>query len=73
MAGTLSTAVIGYLAMKYNAQINPAVYGKILCVVQFIAFAGSVPFYWLAGKAYVKMKQGQQKIIDEKNNLPNHA
>lgn len=55
MAGTLSTAVIGYLAMVYNAKLNPAVYGKILVGVQFIAVAGSVPFYWLAGKAYVKL------------------
>ena len=33
MAGTLSTAVCGYLAMKYNANLNPAVYGKILSVI----------------------------------------
>ena len=52
MTGTAATVLFGYLANLFGAAQNPLVYGKLLMVIQSIAYAGMIPFFWKAGKAY---------------------
>ena len=52
LAGTISTALCGYLANVFQASANPIVYGKILAGVCCTANVLSIPFFYLAGKAY---------------------
>jgi hypothetical protein len=54
MTGTAFTMLFGYLANIFGAAGNPLVYGKLLIAIQSIAYAGMVPFFWMAGNAYKK-------------------
>ena len=58
-AGMLSTALCGWLAFKFNTIHNPVMLGKILIGIMGVSFAGSIPFFYLGGRAY-------QKYVDEK-------
>ena len=52
MAGTLGSALLGWLEDYYNAENNNKLYGYLLCAIVAISYAVSIPFFWLAGKHY---------------------
>ena len=52
MTGTAGTVLFGYLANLFGAAQNPLVFGKLLIAIQTFAYAGMIPFFWKAGKAY---------------------
>lgn len=56
ICGTISTAVLGVLAKSFDAENNPGRYGYILCIFVFISYAGSLPFFYMAGKEYERIK-----------------
>ena len=58
-AGMISTALCGWLAFQFNTIQNPVMLGKILVGIMSVSFAGSIPFFYLAGKSY-------QKHVNEK-------
>lgn len=52
IAGCASTVLLGWLCHLCGAQANPAIYGKLIFLFSFIGFAGSIPSFNKAGKAY---------------------
>jgi len=67
IAGTISTALLGYLENAYNAKENPSAYGYILCVFICFSYGGSIPFFFLAGKSYekFKIKEAKEKELSD--------
>jgi len=61
VAGTISTALLGALQDHYNAKENPKYYGYILCYFVIFAYVGSIPFFYLSGKAYTKVKLAEKR------------
>ena len=59
-AGMLSTALCGWLAFKFNTINNPVMLGKILVGIMGVSFAGSIPFFYLGGRAY-------QRFVNQRN------
>jgi MFS-type transporter involved in bile tolerance (Atg22 family) len=53
-AGTLATVICGWLSNYFGAPSNPIMYGRILACMTTFAELLSIPFFWLAGKAYVE-------------------
>jgi len=54
ISGMIGTALLGIVQSKVDAENNPEYYGYTLCAFSFIAYAGSLPFFYLAGLDYVK-------------------
>lgn len=54
MMGTLSTFICGSLANFLGAAANPIIYGRIVGGAQALSLMVSIPFFWLAGRAYTK-------------------
>ena len=54
VAGTASTMILGALEEHFDAKNNKELYGKILCDFVVFAYAGSIPFFILAGIEYKK-------------------
>ena len=63
LAGTLSTFISGALATYFNAAANPIVYGKILAFMTCVAEFLSIPFFWLAGKAYIEHLEKEKETL----------
>lgn len=61
VSGTISTTLLGYLQEKFDAANNPKLYGYILCAFVVFAYAGSLPFFLLAGRNYTAIKLKEQK------------
>lgn len=53
-AGTFATAICGWLSTALGAPSNPVMYGRILAGMTTAAELLSIPFFWLAGKAYTE-------------------
>ena len=64
-AGMLSTFICGLLAFHFNIKANPIVLGKILIGILTVSFAGSIPFFYLAGKSYTKYQVKKAKKLEE--------
>jgi len=54
IAGTIATVLAQYFTNAFDAKNNVEVYGQILVVFVFISYAGSIPFFILAGREYKK-------------------
>jgi MFS family permease len=54
MAQTISPAIFGFVANKWGALANPALYGPIITAFVAVSYLSSIPFWWKAGKAYEK-------------------
>ena len=52
MAGCASTVLLSQLCQIFGAASNPAVYGKLVYAFSTIGLVGSVPAFYLAGKAH---------------------
>ena len=52
IAETISTALLGWLLKYFDAQSHKEMYGYILCAFVTFSYIGSVPFFYLAGRAY---------------------
>ena len=49
-------------AVKYGAFNNPKIYGPLIAIFTAVCYLGSVPFWYRAGKNYVKeMKAKNEK------------
>ena len=68
LGGTLATAVAQPLFNHYDVEDNPGRSGRILCVLVLISYLGSLPFFFLAGKAYTACKL-QEKAEQERASL----
>ena len=64
IAGTFSTWLLGQLqtSLKVDDKENPRpdLYGKILCYFVLISYGGSIPFFYLSGREYTKVKKAQE-------------
>ena len=62
ISGTISTTLLGFLQTKYNAKAegNGYLYGYILCAFVVFSYAGSVPFFLLAGQSYKRVMLQRQ-------------
>ena len=60
-AGMLSTFICGLLAFHFNTKTNPVMLGRILIGILTVSFAGSIPFFYLAGKSYTKYQKKKAK------------
>ena len=49
VAGTASNIILGALEEHYDAKNHKHLYGTILCNFVVFAYAGSIPFFLLAG------------------------
>lgn len=54
IAGCFSSVLLGWLCHVLGAAANPHIYGKLVFLFSAIGFAGSVPCFHFAGKAYEK-------------------
>lgn len=52
ISGTISTSLLGALQKHYDVKNHKELYGYILCAFVVFAYAGCVPFFFLAGKSY---------------------
>ena len=59
VAGTLATALCGYLSNVFQANADPRMYGYILASITCFCNVASIPFFYMAGRAY-KKKQLQK-------------
>jgi len=57
IAGTFATWLLGQMATHYDAKNHPNLYGQILFIFVCISYGGSVPFFYLAGRTYTKVKK----------------
>lgn len=64
MMGTLSTYICGNLANYFGAVANPIIYGRLVGGAQAISLVFSVPFFWLAGRAYEKQELEKKKKLN---------
>jgi uncharacterized protein (DUF2062 family) len=62
-AGMIATLLCGFLSFRFNAMSDPILLGRIICGVLTISFAGSLPFFYLAGRSYEKfvIKKAKKK------------
>ena len=56
-AGMLATFICGLLSFHLNTKANPEMLGKILIGILAVSFAGSIPFFYLAGKSYTRYQE----------------
>lgn len=49
ISGTAATFILEALYNYYDAENNKHLYGQILCGFVVFSYAGSVPFFYLAG------------------------
>ena len=61
VAGTISTLLLGFLQDQYNAKENRYLYGYILCAFVVFSYAGSLPFFYLAGRCYTTFKKKEDE------------
>jgi len=54
LAQTLSPVIFGQIANSMGCLANPKLYGPLITTFVFLSYLGSIPFWWLAGKAYKK-------------------
>lgn len=57
IAGTFSTWLLGKLQESYEVKYNPDLYGKFLFYFVLISYGGSIPFFYLSGRAYTQVKR----------------
>ena len=60
-AGTVATAICGWLSTALGAPSNPIMYGRILAGMTTAAELLSIPFFWFAGKAYIKHIEAEKE------------
>jgi hypothetical protein len=60
IAGTFSTWLLGKLQESYDVDDNPELYGKILFYFVLISYGGSLPFFYLSGREYTKVKKAEE-------------
>lgn len=73
-AGMVATALCGFLSFKFNTAANPAMLGNILIGILSVSFAGSIPFFYLAGKSYtryVKKKEAKRLAKEQEEGYGN--
>ena len=61
LCGTMGTATSGFLATYFNAAANPIIFGRILAGMTVFAELMSIPFFWLAGNAYVRHLKNEKR------------
>ena len=54
IAQTIAPALFQVFAVRYDAFSNPKVYGPLIAAFTAVCYLGSVPFWYRAGKNYVK-------------------
>ena len=54
ISGMIATASLGQVQIWVDAENNIDQYGYTLCYFTVISYAGSIPFFWLAGRSYVQ-------------------
>ena len=64
-AGMFATFLCGLLSFHFNAKTNPIMLGKILIGILSVSFAGSIPFFYLAGKSYTRYQEKKAKKMQE--------
>lgn len=52
LAGTFSAWFLGFLLSLSDKNSDPSLYGKYICYFVVFSYAGSIPFFILAGRAY---------------------
>lgn len=62
-AQTLGPLVLSKLAANAGAVTNPALYGPLITIMTLIGFGGSVPCWYLAGRAYKKKKLEEKAAL----------
>ena len=63
MAQTISPFIFGAIANSMGALTNPKLYGPLITSFVGLSYLGSIPFWWKAGKNYVKFMKNK----DEEN------
>ena len=66
ISGMVGTAALSMVNNVTGAATNPAKYGYNLAIFSFIAYAGSLPFFYLAGRSYVQKMREADRLAAEK-------
>mmetsp|Transcript_3752 Transcript_3752/g.6401 ORF Transcript_3752/g.6401 Transcript_3752/m.6401 type:complete len:120 (-) Transcript_3752:87-446(-) len=52
LCGALSTFLLDRINYHFDTDNNPQIFGDALAGLLLFSYLGSVPFFWLAGRAY---------------------
>lgn len=67
VAGTVSNILLGALLDHSKAEDHPDLYGKYLCIFVVFSYGGSLPFFWLAGREYTKVKRRAEEAKQQED------
>lgn len=65
-AAMISTALLDWLNLYFDAKSDPKIYGYILAVFMLISYLGSALAFFIAGIHYKRYMEGKTEDDDSK-------